>query len=302
MFVIKNSQFMLMKKILLMLSLIMAVTLVKAENFEQKDFNIDGPQGKLYAILQYPAQVDNNVKYPLVIICHGFTGNCKEQIITILADDIVSDGMAALRFDFNGHGKSEGRFQDMTVLNEIEDLKAVINWAMTQPWVESISLVGHSQGGVVAGMTAGQLGDSIIKSLVLMAPAAVLRDDALRGNTMGAVYDPWNMTADFIELPFSSNGNKILLGKEYIESTLTLPIYETSSKYNGPTLILHGTHDRVVPYSYSERYYKEMKNSTLKLIDGDDHGFSTSMKESCQTVADWFKLVLKPTPPNPIKI
>ena len=74
----------------------------------------------------------------------------------------------------------------MTVLNEIEDLKDVISWAQAQPWVENISLLGHSQGGVVVSMTTGELGDSIIKNVVLMAPAAVLRDDAIRGNTQGA--------------------------------------------------------------------------------------------------------------------
>lgn len=40
-----------------------------------------------------------------------------------IASDLLSDGIGVVRFDFNGHGKSEGRFQDMTVLNEIEDAK-----------------------------------------------------------------------------------------------------------------------------------------------------------------------------------
>ncbi|MDE6007568.1 MAG: hypothetical protein K2G67_08470 [Muribaculaceae bacterium] len=46
-----------------------------------------------------------------------------------IANDLQSQGIASLRFDFNGHGKSEGEFQNMTVLNEIEDLEDVISWA-----------------------------------------------------------------------------------------------------------------------------------------------------------------------------
>lgn len=56
----------------------------------------------------------------------------------------------------------------------------------------SIALAGHSQGGVVASMTAGELGTQKVKALVLMAPAAVLREDAIRGQIFGVHYDPLN--------------------------------------------------------------------------------------------------------------
>lgn len=175
----------------------------------------------------------------------------------------------------------------MTVANEIEDLKDVIGWAQKQPWVESISLIGHSQGGVVVGMVAGELGEKVIKAEVLMAPAAVLRDDALRGNTMGTFYDPWNIQGDFIELYGSYEGESIKLGKEYIETAMSLPIYEISSQYEGPALILQGTHDRVVPYTYAERYHKEIKGSELKLVEGDDHVFSNNLNKECEFISGW---------------
>lgn len=266
------------------------------------DMKIDGATGKLFAILQYPDEVNNDVSYPLVILCHGFNGNCEGQLEKTLANDLVSKGMAVLRFDFNGHGKSDGDFQNMTVPNELEDLKLVIEWAENQPWVGSISLVGHSQGGVVVGMVAGELGSAKIKAEVLMAPAAVLRDDALRGNTMGAFYDPWNLEGDYVELPSFPGMEKLLLGKNYIETAITLPIFETSRKYTGPTLIIHGLHDRVVPYTYGERYNTEIKGSELKLVDGDNHMFTESLDSTCEYVADWLMKVLQPAPVDPVRI
>ena len=141
-----------------------------------------------------------------------FTGNCNTELMTDIANDLQAQGIASLRFDFKGHGNSEGEFQNMTVLNEIEDLKKVISWAQAQPWVENISLLGHSQGGVVVSMTAGELGDNVIGNVVLMAPVAVLRDDAIRGNTQGARYDPWNFKGDYVELPrggYKSDGSML---------------------------------------------------------------------------------------------
>lgn len=256
-----------------------------AQNVET--LTLSGSEGKLYAELQKPS-VKAGDKMPLVIICHGFSDNCNSGLLKDIADDLQTDGIASLRFDFNGHGRSEGRFQDMTVPNEIADLKNVIAWAQGQPWVGSISLLGHSQGGVVASMTAGELSDKVIKSLVLMAPAAVLRDDALRGNTMGAMYDPWNITANYVQLPFGD----LKLGRKYIEAAVTLPIYETALNYTGPVLIIHGTHDRVVPYTYGERYDHGYKNSSIELIPGEDHGFSRNRAAAALHASDWLAKTL----------
>lgn len=246
-----------------------------------ESFTIKGAKGQLYAELQKPAT--DTDKIPLVILCHGFTANCNTELLTDIANDLQSDGIASLRFDFNGHGKSEGQFQDMTVLNEIQDLKNVISWAQVQPWVENISLLGHSQGGVVVSMTAGELGNKVIKNVVLMAPAAVLRDDALRGNTMGAQYDPWNMTSDYVQLPFGG----LKLDRKYIETAVNLPIYETALNYTGPVLIIHGTHDKIVPYTYSERYDQGYRNSSIKLIPGEDHSFTVNTAEAALYATDW---------------
>lgn len=251
--------------------------------------SLDGSQGKLYAELQKPAS--DGGKIPLVIECHGFTSNCNTPLMRDIANDLQAQGIASLRFDFNGHGKSDGEFRNMTVLNEIDDLKDVISWAQSQPWVESISLLGHSQGGVVVSMTAGELGDGVIKNVVLMAPAAVLRDDAIRGNTMGAQYDPWNLQGDYVELP---RGER--LGRGYIETAVNLPIYETARRYTGPVLVIHGTHDRIVPYTYSQRYEEGYKDCQLILIPDEDHSFSRNTAEAALYATDWLAARLRPTP------
>lgn len=291
-----------MRLLYLLSVLTLSFLFVTADDFQSEEIHIQGSKRKLFGILQYPAQIKHDVTYPLVIICHGFSGNCQSPIEETIAKDVNENGMASFRFDFNGHGKSEGNFHEMTVPNEIQDLKKVIQWAQTLPWVESISLVGHSQGGVVVGMTAGELGDSIIKAEVLLAPAAVLKDDAIRGNTMGARYNPWNLDKDFVELSSFGGEPGLKLGKNYIQSALTLPIYEISSQYKGPALILQGTYDFVVPYTYSERYSYELPKSQLKLIEGEDHGFSITLEETCRFVSDWLKDVLNPKPVNPVKI
>ena len=273
----------MLKKILLTAAT--AVSAMFSANSQTTDtLRLQGSVGKLFTIVSRPATKE---KVPLVIICHGFSGNCRTPFMTDLSNSIVGQGMATLRFDFNGHGKSDGEFKDMTVLNEIDDLKDVITWAQKQSWVKDISLVGHSQGGVVVSMVSGELGAKTVKAEVLLAAAAVLRDDALRGNTMGAIYNPWDFKGEYIELPHSPEAGALLLGKNYIQTALTLPIYETAANYTGPTLIVQGTHDQIVPYTYAERYHEKIPGSELKFVPDENHVFSKTQKETSILVADW---------------
>lgn len=274
-----------MKKLLLIA--IAMITSIIANAQQSYSVEIEGSVGKLATHIQLPEPTHKG-KCHVVIVCHGFTGNMDSPLLTDLANDLVESGIGVVRFDFNGHGKSQGKFEDMTVLNEIEDLKKIIDWTKNQKFTEDISLAGHSQGGVVASMVAGELGYPTIKSLAIMSAAAVLRDDALRGNTQGSIYDPWNVP-DLIPL----HGGALNMGRNYVLSAQTLPIYETAENYTGPVFILHGTHDTIVPYTYSERYKSVYKNAELKLMPGQDHSYTTQTQEAALLVSDFFTKTLK---------
>lgn len=267
--------------------LLVALFMLMATGAEAQTENvvIDGDHGKLQAVIHKPA-LKQGERVPMVLLCHGFMGNKDGALENRIANLLSERGIASIRFDFNGHGQSEGRFQDMTVPNEIVDAKKVIEYVSALPYVSSVAISGHSQGGVVAAMTAGELGSDKIKAVVLLAPAAVLRDDAIRGSTMGATYDPFNL-GEYVEL---FRGLK--LGAEYIRTAFTLPIYETSAQYQGPALIIHGTGDRVVPYTYGERFHQIWPTSKLQILDRADHGFSQQIEQVATSTAEFLSQTL----------
>lgn len=264
------------------------------ETFAQKrpidgtteQITLDGGKGRLAAILQKPA-LAQGAQCPMVVLCHGFGGSKEGPLFELIADSLQAHGIASLRFDFNGHGASEGEFVDMTVPNEIEDAMKVIEYVRDLRYVSKVALVGHSQGGVVASMTAGKLEPGDIAAVALMAPAAVLRDDAIRGSTMGANYNPLD-PPEFVEL---WGGKR--LGRNYIKTAFSLPIYETAANYQGPALIVHGTGDRVVPYTYGERYKSVWPNARVEILDAQDHGFGQNIYRATRLVSDFLIEVLK---------
>lgn len=259
-------------------------SIIMAENKESQDERtvwINGSMGKLYALLEMP-ELPENGKCPMVIFCHGFRGSLDFPLWEPIIRNLNAHGIGALRFDFNGAGKSEGEFKDMTVPNEIDDLMAVISYVASLPTTLTVSLVGHSQGGVVCGMAAGKCGAEQIKSLVLLSAAAVLRDDALRGNTMGTIYDPWHLK----EPDYPLEGG-FRLGRDYIQTAMNLPIYKTTADYKGPTLIMTGMADQVVPYTYAQRYKDVLADSNLLIVPGENHRWTVNPDYPIAVVSDW---------------
>lgn len=271
----------IMRKLLFSLITTFAVTFCKAAATDSL-FTIQGAKGNLAVHLQLPA-IKNGEKLPIVIICHGLTGNQNEPFISKIAADVLKEGMGVMRFDFNGHGKSDGDFQEMDALNIQEDLRRVIAWIRKQPFTKNISLAGHSLGGIVVGMVAPELGKNGIKSIVLMASGGVAPDLMLMGNFFGIKFDPWNMP-EYITLP-----NGLKMGKSYLATMRDLPIYQTAHNYTGPALVLNGTHDSVVPYNYAIRYAEVMPKAELHLLDDENHGFTKFADSTSLMIAQWLK-------------
>lgn len=237
--------------------------------------------GELYALLALP-DLPENGKCPMVIFSHGFKGNLNYPLWAPIIQTLNAQGIGSLRFDFNGAGKSAGEFVNMTVPNEIDDLLNVIAFLRKQPFTKNISLVGHSQGGVVSGMAAGACGAEQIAALVLLSAAAVLRDDALRGNTQGTEYDPWHL-----DKPWYPLAGTFQLGRAYIQTAMNLPIFETTAQYAGPALIMNGMADVVVPYTYAERYKQVLPQAELIIVPGENHTWSEDPLYAIKLVSGW---------------
>jgi len=268
-----------MKKFLSVLSACLIFTALSA-TAASRDFIIGDETNKLACTLQTPKDIND---YPLVIIYHGLNIDKDMLLLTKIADKLEEENIASLRCDFNGHGKSYGAFENMTIPNELEDAKRVYEYAQNNLKQTSISLVGHSQGAVIAGMLAGELGENNINSIVLLSAAPNIKDNAIKGDFFGIQFDAKNLP-QYLELP---DGHKI--GMEYFKTAQVLPIYETSEKYQGEALIVHGTHDELVPYTYGIKYYELYDKSEINLVKKANHCFVGQEDEIAQITADYFK-------------
>ncbi len=209
-------------------------------------------------------------KQHAVILSHGFMSSQKETMP--YAEKFAELGYSCFNFDFCGgciKGTSDGKSEDMTVMTEMSDLSAVIDYVKTRSDVVSdkITLFGCSQGGFVSGMVAAKRKEDI-ERLVLFYPALCIPDDARKGQMLGFRFDPNNMPEILSKFPMK-------IGRGYAECVLNIDSVKEIQGYDGKVLIVHGTNDKVVNPSYAEKAYEAFgkENCDLIYISGAGHGF-----------------------------
>ncbi len=210
---------------------------------------------------------------PVCVVSHGFMVNMGS--VRQYAAAAAELGYAAYIFDFCGGcamGKSDGEMIDMTVLTEVEDLHAVVDYARSVPGNDPrrVTLVGASQGGFVSALLAAVLGPEI-ERLALLYPALCIPDDARAGKNLMFRFDPEHV-------PDVITAGPLKLGGDYVRTMQEVDPFAAIKAYPGPVLILHGTDDRVVDLSYSERArdaYNETdpRRCQLAALEGAGHGF-----------------------------
>lgn len=188
----------------------------------------------------------------------------------------AKEGYAVFCYDFCGGGivsASDGRSEEMSVLTEVEDLKADIAYVAGLPYIRESELIlmGCSQGGFVSALVAAQLEDRI-KKLILFYPALSIPDDARKGKMLMAEFDPDH-------IPETFRCGRMSLGKCYADAVMGMETYSMISGYKGDVLIIHGTADSLVDISYSRRALTAYQGAEpercacMKELDGAGHIF-----------------------------
>ena len=152
------------------LCIVAAVTLLQP-NTNPKNIEIPGTRGNIPATIQLPAKSARGEEMPLVVLCHGFTGNRQgDGHFAPLAEDLAANGIATVRLDFAGCGDSTEPYANYTLANMAADVDSVIGYMQATYGTGKTALVGHSMGGRLASLYP-QLGQYPVTALALWSPA-----------------------------------------------------------------------------------------------------------------------------------
>ncbi|RXG18298.1 hypothetical protein DSM03_101980 [Leeuwenhoekiella aestuarii] len=120
--------------------------------------------------------------FPAVILISGSGPQDRNEEILghkpflVIADYLTRHGIAVLRYDDRGVGKSKGFFSLANSADFATDVEAAMAYLKTRQEIDSakIGLVGHSEGGLIAPMVAADSKD--VGFIVLLAGTGIRGD------------------------------------------------------------------------------------------------------------------------------
>ena len=195
-------------------------------------------------------------------------------------------GRAFLRFDYSGHGASDGDFVAGTISRWREDVLAVIDALTEGPLI----LIGSSMGGWIACLVAAVRPERLA-GLLLIAPAAdftsALVDAKMSDSTRRELSENGR-----IDRPGAPPITALLIEDGARWSILPGPV-----PIDVPVRVLPGGQDESVPWSHALALFQALRSTdkVFTLIDDGDHRLSRSQDlERMTAVAEELLGALQP--------
>lgn len=118
----------------------------------QKNFSFRDSAGRqVSAVLLSPTSPTDKI----VILCHGFMGFKDSWTNRRLSEELARQHIATLRFDFFGHGQSDGNLKDLLLTTLIAQTESAIALMRGHGFTQ-VGLVGSSFGSLVATLVAAK--------------------------------------------------------------------------------------------------------------------------------------------------
>ena len=215
-----------------------------------------------------------------VVFFHGFMSDMIGAKPTAIQKFCINKKLNFLKFEYSGHGKSSGRFIDGNISKWTNDAKQLIKSKIKKD--QKLILIGSSMGSWIA-LNLFPIFKEKIKGFIGISSAPEFLEKLM-----------WKK--------FSKKIKKIILNKKIHYLNYSGFVYPITKQliFDGrknkilnkkidlkiPIVLFHGTHDKVVPLSFSKKIFKVCKKSKKKIIkiNKGDHSLSRiiDLKKICR--------------------
>lgn len=248
---------------------------------------MDGPIHSLTrgtATIAYRHTAPLRPQVPGVIFLGGFRSDMTGTKAVALEDWARRTGHGCIRFDYQGHGRSSGRWEDGTVGTWLEDALAVLDRVAEGPQV----LVGSSMGGWIAHLAAIARPERVV-GLACVAPAADFTERLIRQRLSPEQQAALERDGFFVQPsaydPAGYRITRALLdeGRRHLLLGRPIPV-------RCPVRLLHGQRDADVPWQVSLDLARDLESGDVRvvLVKDGDHRLSRPQDIDllCRTVGE----------------
>jgi uncharacterized protein len=191
-----------------------------------------------------------------------------------LADALTRAGIAVLRVDDRGVGKSTGDHAPSTTYDEADDVQTEVAWLRAQSGIDRkrIALVGYSEGGLIDLIVASK--DPSIAAIVSLDGSGVPGPQLAREQTeQNVLHDP-SIAAAERQKEVERELAEPETPRESVFLTIDPLLY--AGRVHCPALILHGGSDITVPIRSAEKIANAIRSNgnsdvTVRIIPAVSH-------------------------------
>ncbi len=231
-----------------------------------KEF-LDGPHGRL----AYRRRGGRDDGRPGVVWLGGYRSDMLGTKAEHLDQWAQAHERPYLRFDYSGHGESEGRFEDGSIGDWAADTLAMIDAKTEGPQI----FVGSSMGGWIAALTALKRPEKAA-AIVFIAPAPDFTAK-LMWPSFTAAQQETLMQDGKLELPSDYSDEPDLYTRKLIEDGRNHLIMDGPVAIHCPVRVLQGMKDDAVPYTHALDFAALLESDDVEILltPGGDHRLST---------------------------
>lgn len=210
------------------------------------------------------------------IYAHCFSCGKNIAAASRISKNLASLGIACLRFDFNGVGDSEGRFEDSNFSSYVEDVKAAAKY-LTENHQAPRLLIGHSFGGVTV-LEASKCINCIKLVVTIASPATPQHLLNHFKNQIEQIKKDGSAKVNIL-------GKELVITKQFVEDAEKQDVLNGLNKQDVSYLILHSPFDKTVGIENAAQIYQALKHpKSFISLDYADHLISS--KEDAYYCAD----------------
>jgi len=202
-----------------------------------------------------------------VFFLGGFASDMEGTKATALDQYCHETGYGYTRFDYRGHGLSEGRFEDGTLGDWLDDACQVFDRLTKGPQL----VIGSSMGGWL-GLLLARARPQRVAGLIGIAAAPDFTEDLIRPSMTDAQKEAYARDGYFYE----SHDLNLPITKNFMEESLNHLVLRESFKLDCPVHLIHGQRDQEVPWQTALRTAAHIGQEAVKitLVKDGDHRLS----------------------------
>lgn len=244
-----------------------------------EEFNLAGPFGNLYGIINKCTKPENNRK--VLVMAHGFRGSLEGGGRATRLAAAAAEFCQVVRFNFS----------DCQLLSkQVQELECVLQFVQKRLAPEKVCLLGRSLGGATSILVAAlprQRQPLPLEGLVLWSTPNDL--PATFKNVLGPEH--FQKLSQGQDLWLEDERGKVLVQGAFVQEILHVDLTSALRTWKDrPLLILHGTEDQVVdPCQAQKNFAAAGEPKQLVYIPGGDHSFTQQGEKAASTVLQWLQ-------------